>query len=164
MTNFKNEFELKICIWDWKSYNDGIGNWKWFDYDELDEIEEYISELAEKGLEEAFICDYECSHKLAINNYTNIASVLNLIDSLDEIEEAIEERIAENELYPMGEFEDVFRDYTPTQLATVIHFGQYNPMDEYFTFDGYSNIKTLNTFECRELIADIESDVLSEYL
>lgn len=164
MTNFKNEFELKICVWDWKSYNNGIGNWKWFDYDELDEIEEYISELAEKGLEEAFICDYECSHKLAINNYTNIASVLNLIDSLDEIEEAIEERIAENELYPMDEFEDVFRDYTPTQLATVIHFGQYNPMDEYFTFDGYSNIKTLNTFECRELIADIESDVLSEYL
>ena len=132
--------------------------------DELDEVEDYINELAEKGLEEAFICDYECSHKLAINNYTNIASVLNLIDSLDEIEEAIEERIAENELYPMDEFEDVFRDYTPTQLATVIHFGQYNPMDEYFTFDGYSNIKTLNTFECRELIADIESDVLSEYL
>lgn len=164
MTNFKSEFELKICIWDWKSYNNGISNWRWFDMDELDEVEDYINELAEKGLEEAFICDYECSHKLAINNYTNIASVLNLIDSLDEIEEAIEERIAENELYPMDEFEDVFRDYTPTQLATVIHFGQYNPMDEYFTFDGYSNIKTLNTFECRELIADIESDVLSEYL
>lgn len=162
--SFKSEFELKICIWDWKSYNNGISNWKWFDFDELDEVEDYINELAEKGLEEAFICDYECSHKLAINNYTNIASVLNLIDSLDEIEEAIEERIAENELYPMDEFEDVFRDYTQTQLATVIHFGQYNPMDEYFTFDGYSNIKTLNTFECRELIADIESDVLSEYL
>lgn len=164
MTNFKSEFELKICIWGWKSYNNGISNWRWFDMDEMDEIEDYINKLAEKGLEEAFICDYECSHKLAINNYTNIASVLNLIDSLDEIEEAIEERIAENELYPMDEFEDVFRDYTPTQLATVIHFGQYNPMDEYFTFDGYSNIKTLNTFECRELIADIESDVLSEYL
>ena len=162
--SFKSEFELKICIWDWKSYNNGISNWRWFDMDELDEVEDYINELAEKGLEEAFICDYECSHKLAINNYTNTASVLNLIDSLDEIEEAIEERIAENELYPMDEFEDVFRDYTPTQLATVIHFGQYNPMDEYFTFDGYSNIKTLNTFECRELIADIESDVLSEYL
>ena len=132
--------------------------------DELDEVEDYINELAEKGLEEAFICDYECSHKLPVNNYTDISSVLNLIDSLDEIEESIEERIAENELYPMDEFEDVFRDYTPTQLATVIHFGQYNPMDEYFTFDGYSNIKTLNTFECRELIADIESDVLSEYL
>lgn len=162
--SFRNEFELRLCIWDWKSYNDGITNWRWFESDELDEIEDYINKLAEKGLEESFICDYECSHKLAINNYTNIASVLNLIDSLDEIEEAIEERIAENELYPMDEFEDVFRDYTPTQLATVIHFGQYNPMDEYFTFDGYSNIKTLNTFECRELIADIESDVLSEYL
>ena len=164
MTNFKSEFELKICIWNWKSYNNGISNWRWFDMDELDEVEDYINELAEKGLEEAFICDYECSHKLPVNNYTDISSVLNLIDSLDEIEESIEERIAENELYPMDEFEDVFRDYTPTQLATVIHFGQYNPMDEYFTFDGYSNIKTLNTFECRELIADIESDVLSEYL
>ena len=161
MANFKSEFELKICIWDWKSYNNGISNRRWLD---MDEVEDYINELVEKGLEEVFICDYECSHKLAINNYTSIASVLSLIDSLDEIEEAIEERIAENELYPMDEFEDVFRDYTPTQLATVIHFGQYNPMDEYFTFDGYSNIKTLNTFECRELIADIESGVLSEYL
>lgn len=164
MTNFKNEFELKICVWDWKSYNNGVSNWRWFDHDEMDEIEDYIEELAEKGLEETFICDYECSHKLAINNYTNIASVLNLVNSLDEIEEAIEERIAERDIFNMDEFEDVFRDYTPTQLATVIHFGQYNPMDEYFTFDSYSNIKTLNTFECRELIADIESDVLSEYL
>ena len=162
--SFRSEFELKICVWDWESYNNGIGNWKWFDYDELDEIEEYISELAEKGLEEAFICDYECSHKLAINNYTNIASVLNLVNSLDEIEEAIQERIAERELFNMDEFEEVLRDYTPTQLATVIHFGQYNPSDDYFTFDGYGNIKTLNTFEYRELITDIESDVLSEYL
>ena len=162
--SFKSEFELKICIWDWKSYNNGISNWRWFDMDELDEVEDYINELAEKGLEEVFICDYECSHKLAINNYTNIASVLNLVNSLDEIEESIEERITERELFSMDEFEEVFRDYAPTQLATVIHFGEYNPMDEYFTFDGYSNIKTLNTFECRELIADIESDVLSEYL
>lgn len=164
MTNFKNEFELKICVWDWKSYNDGIGNWKWFDYDELDEIEGYIEELAEKGLEEVFICDYECSHKLPVNNHTDISSVLNLVNSLDEIEEAIQERIAERELFNMDEFEEVFRDYTPTQLATVIHFGEYNPMDEYFTFDGYSNIKTLNISQYKELIADIESDVLSEYL
>ena len=132
--------------------------------DELDEVEDYINELAEKGLEEVFICDYECSHKLPVNNHTDISSVLNLVNSLDEIEESIEDRIIRSDIYEMGEFEDVFRDYTPTQLATVIHFGQYNPMDEYFTFDGYSNIKTLNTFECRELIADIESDVLSEYL
>ena len=162
--SFRNEFELRLCIWDWKSYNDGIGNWKWFDMDELDEVEDYIEELANQGLEEAFICDYECSHKLAINNYTSVASVLNLVNSLDEIEEAIQERIISHDIYEMGEFEEVFRDYTPTQLATVIHFGEYNPMDEYFTFDGYSNIKTLNSYEYRELIANIESDVLSEYL
>lgn len=162
--SFKSEFELKICIWDWKSYNNGISNWRWFDMDELDEVEDYINELADQGLEESFICDYECSHKLAINNYTNVADVLKLVNSLDEIEEAIEERIAERELFNMDEFDTVFRDYTPTQLATVIHFGEYNPMDEYFTFDGYSNIKTLNTYQYKELIADIESDVLSEYL
>ena len=162
--SFRNEFELRLCIWDWKSYNDGIGNWKWFDMDELDEVEDYIEELANQGLEEAFICDYECSHKLAINNYTSVASVLNLVNSLDEIEEAIQERIISHDIYEMGEFEEVFRDYTPTQLATVIHFGEYNPMDEYFTFDGYSNIKTLNASQYKELIADIESDVLSEYL
>lgn len=157
--SFRSEFELRICVWNWRDYNNGVSSWRWFDMDEMDEIEDFIGQF-----EEAFICDYECSHKLAINNYTNIADVLSLIDSLDEIEESIEERIISRDIYEMGEFEDVFRDYTPTQLATVIHFGQYNPMDEYFTFDGYSNIKTLNTFECRELIADIESDVLSEYL
>ena len=164
MANFKNEFELKICIWDWKSYNNGVSNWRWFDMDELDEIEDYVNKLAEKGLEESFICDYECSHKLAIGNYTNIASVLNLVNSLDEIEEAIEERIAECELFNMDEFDTVFEGYTPTQMATIIHFGEYNPVDNYFTFDGYGNIKTLNNFEYRELIDDIESDVLSEYL
>lgn len=162
--SFKQEFELKLCIWDWKSYNERISNWRWFEADELDEIEDYINKLAEKGLEEAFICDYECSHKLPVNNHTDISSVLNLVNSLDEIEEAIQERIISHDIYEMGEFEEVFRDYTPTQLATVIHFGEYNPMDEYFTFDGYSNIKTLNTSQYKELIADIESDVLSEYL
>lgn len=164
MSNFRNEFELKLCIWDWKSYNQGIGNWKWFEVDELDEVEDYIEELAEKGFEEVFICDYECSHKLPIGNYTNIVDVLNLVNSLDEIEETIDERIIQRDIYEMGEFEEVFRGYTPTQMATVIHFGEYNPMDDYFTFDGYSNIKTLNEFEYRELISDIESDVLSEYL
>lgn len=162
--SFRSEFELKLCIWDWKSYDNGISNWKWFDMDEMGEIEDYIEELADKGLEEAFICDYECSHELGIHDYTTISSVLKLVDSLDEIEETIEERIAERELFNMDEFEEVFRNYTPTQLATVIHFGQYNPMDEYFTFDGYSNIQTLNEYKYRELIADIESDVLSEYL
>ena len=164
MNNFKNEFELKICIWDWESYNNGVSNWRWFDFDELDEIEDYINKLADQGLEEAFICDYECSHKLAINNYTDISSVLNLIDSLDEIEEAIEERIAEHDIFNMDEFDTIFEGYTPTQLATVIHFGEYNPSDDYFTFDGYGNIKTLNNYEYQELITDIESDVLSEYL
>jgi len=162
--SFKSEFELKICVWDWKSYNDGIGNWRWFDFDELGEIEDYINKLAEKGLEEVFICDYECSHKLSANNYTDISSVLNLANSLDEIEETIEDRIIRSDIYDMGEFDEVFRDYTPTQLATAIHFGEYNSMDEYFTFDGYSNIKTLNASQYKELIADIESDVLSEYL
>lgn len=100
--SFRNEFELRLCIWDWKSYNDGIGNWKWFDMDELDEVEDYIEELANQGLEEAFICDYECSHKLAINNYTSVASVLNLVNSLDEIEEAIQERIISHDIYEMG--------------------------------------------------------------
>lgn len=156
MTNFKNEFELKICVWNWRDYNNGVESWKWFD---MDETEDFIGQF-----EEVFICDYECSHKLAINNYTDVSSVLNLINSLDEIEDTIQERITENEIFNMDEFEDVFRDYTPIQLATVIHFGEYNPSDDYFTFDGYGNIKTLNKFEYRDLIADIESDVLSEYL
>lgn len=164
MANFRSEFELKICIWDWKSYNNGISNWRWFDMDELDEIEDYINELAEKGLEEAFICDYECSHKLVIGNYASVANVLNLVNSLDEIEEAIEERIAENNIYPIDEFDTVFEGYDPSYIANRIHFGEYNPANDYFTFDGYGNIKTLDTFEYRELMADIESDVLSEYL
>lgn len=164
MTNFKGEFELRLCIWDWKSYNNGIGNRRWFEADELDEVEDYIEELAENGLEEAFICDYECSHKLAIDIYTSISSVLNLIDSLDEIEEAIQERIAERELFSMDEFDTVFEGYDPSYIANRIHFGEYNPVNEYFTFDGYGNIKTLNNYEYQELIADIESDVFGEYL
>lgn len=164
MTSFKNEFELKICVWDWKSYNQGITNWRWFDFDELDEVEDYINEMQEKGLEEAFICDYECSHKLAIDNYTNIVDILNFINSLGEIEEAIEERIAENDIYSMDEFDEIFEGHDPSYIANRIHFGEYNPLDDYFTFDGYGNIKTLNTFEYQELISDIESDVLSEYL
>ncbi len=164
MTNFKNDFELKICIWDWKSYNQGISNWRWFEFEELDEVEGYINEMQEKGLEEPFICDYEFSHELPIYDYTSISSVLKLVNSLDEIEETIGERIIENDIYSMDEFDDLLSGVKPSDIAKMIKYGSYNSYDDYFRFDAYGNVKTLSKWEYQELISEIESEVLGEYL
>lgn len=164
MTNFKNDFELKICIWDWKSYNQGISNWRWFEFDELEEIPNHLEKLKKKGLEEPFICDYEFSHELPICDYTNISSVLKLVNSLDEIEETIEERIIENDIYSMDNFNDLLSGMKPSDIAKMIRYGSYNPMHDYFTFDGCGDIETLSEYEYNGLISDIELEVLSEYL
>lgn len=45
-------------------------------------------------------------------------------------------------IYTMDELDDMLDDKTPTQILMMMHFGNFNPMDEYFRFDGYGNLES----------------------
>lgn len=62
------------------------------------------------------------------------------------------------EMYHIEEFDDLLSNRTPKEIANLIAFGEYNSSDEYFMFDGYGNIVTLNHLERQRLIEDYAAD------
>lgn len=62
----------------------------------------------------------------------------------------------DNEIFDMDSFDEIFDNYTPTQMANSVHFGQYNPGHEYFTFNGYGNIETIPKYQLSDYIDGVE--------
>lgn len=52
-----------------------------------------------------------------------------------------------DEFFSMDEFDEIMERNSPTDIANSIYFGEYNPNDNYFQFDGYGNIKTTSNIE-----------------
>nr|DAS05204.1 MAG TPA: hypothetical protein [Caudoviricetes sp.] len=46
-------------------------------------------------------------------------------------------------VYSMYEFDEVVSNFTPMELARSIVYGEFNPYDDWFTFDGYGNLQSL---------------------
>lgn len=42
----------------------------------------------------------------------------------------------------MGLLDEFLDGYTPTQIALMIHFGDFNPNHEYFRFNAYRNLES----------------------
>ena len=60
-------------------------------------------------------------------------------------------------IYTMDELDDMLYGKTPTQILMMMHFGNFNPMDEYFRFDGYGNLESTDfpeTWICLDDIID----------
>ena len=58
-----------------------------------------------------------------------------------------------------AEFDDIMYGTKPFDLARMIHFGSFNPMDEYFWFDGYGNLESGNEYEL-----DIYYEDMADYI
>ena len=56
----------------------------------------------------------------------------------------VENNYTDDYIYDMGEFDEVFREDNPSNIADRVYFGHYNPNDAYFKFDGNGNVKTFN--------------------
>ena len=47
----------------------------------------------------------------------------------------------DDEIYSMGEFDELMADSTPSDIASRIFYGGgFNPNHDYFAFDGYANL------------------------
>ena len=166
---------IKICIWDWGSYNEGVGNWCWFSLpEEITELEEHLCDLEAEGLEEPFICDTD-GWSDVINEYTGINNLLEVMADLDglnkyDILEMYHEQYNhEDAIYPFdNDHLSMLCGEDMEDFANRIHFGDYNAYDSYFYLNGYGNIVTVSEKEKEAMedgyIKDYIADILSGHI
>lgn len=165
-----NELEINVCVWDWKSYNEGEANFKWFNLPtEIGLLEAHLCDLEEAGLEEPFICDTD-GWGGTFTEYTNI---YKLIEGMLDIEGLDQYDLLEEyfEIYP----DDRIMEVTDENLrmafgddlenfANRVHFGSYNALDPYFYLDGYANIVTLPEYKKEKLEAGFIREMIEQRL
>ena len=84
---------------------------------------------------------------------SELAELLQYIHAYDgSFEEAI--------YYDMDLFDEFMDGYTPSEIARMIHFGEFNPNDDYFRFDGYGNLESLDWQEISAEAEDLVDDIL----
>lgn len=47
----------------------------------------------------------------------------------------------------MEEFDEVCREWNPLAIACKVRYGEFNPNHDYFTFDGYANLESIERLE-----------------
>ena len=67
--------------------------------------------------------------------------------------------------HELDEFFEMLKelDYDPQNVANMIYFGAYSPLDDYAGFDGYGNIETMSRKQYEEEIEALREE-LEEYL
>ena len=66
-------------------------------------------------------------------------------DSL--VNEFMSGEIPDSMLYDMEEFDEIMHGTEPHVLACQIYFGDFNPIHDYFMFDGYGNLQSVCSFD-----------------
>ena len=68
-------------------------------------------------------------------------------------------------LYDMDDFDMVIGEgYTPTELAERIYFGDFNPNDDYFYFNSYANLESINEWEMEDHFEMIIDEIIDSML
>ena len=63
------------------------------------------------------------------------------------------------EVFYMDEFNEVMNGIEPLEIANRMFFGNFNPNDEYFRFDGYANLESLDEYEVEQEIKDYSLEI-----
>ena len=67
-------------------------------------------------------------------------------------------------LYNMDDFDEMMEGYTPTELAQRIFFGDFNPNDDYFGFNSYANLESINEWEMQDHFEMIIDEIIDSML
>lgn len=101
----------------------------------------------------------------------NIEQAKNiLIDNLsdDELIEAYYKYCEYNNdmdsvVYDMSEFDEVMDCCTPFEIAQKVAYGEFNPSDDWFTFDGYGNLQSFRNSDVFESFCEgVDDDYIIE--
>ena len=142
--------KINLCIHDWKSYNEGNDNWKWFTLPEQEsELLDHLDAMQEKGLEEPFICDYEAPFK--ISEHASIANLIeiayfNEYELLDTLDPDDNELIEIYSMYELESFVELFfKDFYDAFSGGT--GAQINWNDDYFKINGNGHIQSISEKE-----------------
>ena len=67
-------------------------------------------------------------------------------------------------LYDMDDFDMVMEGYTPTEVVQRTFFGCFNPNDDYFFFNGYANLESINEWEIEGHFEPIIDEIVDNML
>ena len=67
----------------------------------------------------------------------------------------------ESTYYDMDEFDEFMSNYTPSELAQMMWFGDFNPNKDYWRFDGYGNLVSLDWKDIVDEGESLESDIIN---
>lgn len=100
------------------------------------------------------------TRKQAIRSYVEQLSGSELADLLQYMN-SYDGSFEESTYYDMDSFDEFMSNYTPSEIARMIHFGEFNPNDDYFRFDGYGNLESLDWQEISDEAESLESDIIN---
>lgn len=67
------------------------------------------------------------------------------------------------ELFEMDMFDDIMSGFEPMEIALKAFFGDFNPNDDYFRFNGYANLESLSYYDLENELLDYENEIIKEY-
>jgi hypothetical protein len=62
--------------------------------------------------------------------------------------------------YDMDEFDEFLSGHTPMEIAQLIYFGDFNPNNDYFRFDGYGNLESAEWPDVVAVAEDLVDDII----
>ena len=86
------------------------------------------------------------------NHIDEMAQLVNEVNAKDG-------SLYDYEFIDMNEFNEYTRGYEPFDLVLKIHYGEFNPNDEYFSFDGYENLVSFDEYERRGYLRDNAEEI-----
>ena len=66
--------------------------------------------------------------------------------------------------YEMGEINEFYYSVEPLEVLIRAHFGDFNPMDDYFNFNGYGNLVSYSEYDMYAEIEKYRDEIIEDAL
>ncbi|WP_214525740.1 hypothetical protein [Staphylococcus pseudintermedius] len=73
-------------------------------------------------------------------------------------------RLEDLYIYDMNDFNEIMYGQSPLWIATRIFFGKFDPIDEFFKYNGYGNLESLNFYEYGDELQKYRKEIVSNYI
>ena len=67
------------------------------------------------------------------------------------------------DIFEMDMFDEIMNGFEPMEIALKTYYGDFNPNDEYFRFNGYANLESLSEYDLENELLDYENEIIEEY-
>ena len=93
---------------------------------------------------------------------SNLEEARNIVSQINGWDESLEELY----VYSMSEFDYVIEcsDLSPTELICKVQCGDFNPNDDYFTFDSLANLVSYSEYEYEKLVEEYIPEIVDRYI